>query len=72
VKIIFTTRILRSLSRLRGRVGVGVSPRVTLFAWREFPHTYRILRMRQPKLRFGMFQETAAQRRPMLPRKRER
>ncbi|MEH2564843.1 hypothetical protein V1289_004470 [Bradyrhizobium sp. AZCC 2289] len=28
---------LRSLSRLRGRVGVGVSPRVTLPVWREFP-----------------------------------
>src|SRR5690242_20728258 len=28
---------LRSLSRLRGRAGVGVSPRFTLPPWREFP-----------------------------------
>src|SRR5882762_2573691 len=28
---------LRSLSRLRGRVGVGVLPRFTLFVWRELP-----------------------------------
>jgi hypothetical protein len=28
---------LRSLSRLRRRVGAGVPPRFTLFVWREFP-----------------------------------
>jgi hypothetical protein len=28
---------LRSLSRLRGRAGVGVHPRVTLIEWREPP-----------------------------------
>jgi hypothetical protein len=28
---------LRSLSRLRGRVGVGVPLQVTLPEWREFP-----------------------------------
>src|SRR5882757_1536959 len=32
-----TAKGLRSLSRLRGRVGVGVVPRFTLFVWREFP-----------------------------------
>jgi len=32
-----TAKGLRSLSRLRGRVGVGVAPRVALFEWREFP-----------------------------------
>jgi len=33
-----TAKGLRSLSRLRGRVGVGVLPRFTLFVWRELPH----------------------------------
>ena len=28
---------LRSLSRLRGRAGVGVPPRFALFVWKEFP-----------------------------------
>jgi hypothetical protein len=32
-----TAKGLRSLSRLRGRVGVGVLPRFTLVVWREFP-----------------------------------
>ena len=32
-----STMELRSLSRLRGRVGVGVPPRVTLFVAREPP-----------------------------------
>src|SRR5919198_2779747 len=35
--LIATTNEVRSLSRLRGRVGVGVSPRVTLPEWREPP-----------------------------------
>jgi hypothetical protein len=32
-----STTELRSLSRLRGRAGVGVPPRVRLFVWREPP-----------------------------------
>src|SRR5882757_601648 len=32
-----TAKGLRSLSRLRGRVGVGVLPRFTLFVSKEFP-----------------------------------
>ena len=37
-----TAKGLRSLSRLRGRVGVGVPPRVALLEWREsFPHPPR-------------------------------
>ena len=36
-----STTKLRSLSRLRGRVGVGVPQRVRLFVWREFPHPLR-------------------------------
>ena len=35
--LIATTKKVRSLSRLRGRAGVGVSPRATLPEWREPP-----------------------------------
>src|SRR5690349_21623871 len=34
---IVTAQEVRSLSRLRGRAGVGVSPRLTLPEWREPP-----------------------------------
>jgi hypothetical protein len=33
-----------SLSRLRGKAGVGVSPRFALVLWRDFPHPDRIMR----------------------------
>jgi hypothetical protein len=37
IDLIATRKTVRSLSRLRGRAGVGVLPRVALFVWREPP-----------------------------------
>src|SRR5260370_17398553 len=41
-----TAKGLRSLSRLRGRAGVGVSPRFALFEWIELPPPASHLSMR--------------------------
>jgi hypothetical protein len=51
---------VRPLSRLRGRAGVGVSPRFALFEWRELP----------PPATPGQRYRAAV--RVDLPRKRER
>jgi error-prone DNA polymerase len=57
-----TAKGLCSLSRLRGRVGAGVSPRVTLFAGREPPPASHLSMRCDPRASFAR----------LAPRKRER
>ena len=57
--------------RLRGRVGVGVSPRFALLVWREPPPASHRL-MRHSRSFASASLSDGRQRRPMLPRKRER
>jgi hypothetical protein len=61
---------VRSLSRLRGRVGVGVSPRTTVPELSEPPPA--ALSERLSRSIASAFLRDGRRRRPMLPRKRER
>lgn len=44
-------RSMPSLSRLRGRVGVGVAPRVAPPVWREVPPPVALARADLPRIR---------------------
>ena len=45
--------LVHSLSRLRGRAGVGVPPRLALFEWREFPHPAALSERARPPPQAG-------------------
>ena len=53
------TSEVRSFSRLRGKVGMGALPRVTPFAWREFPPPAALFERRNLPRKRERLQRTA-------------